>query len=79
MIRNLYNNLDVLKSKQIRKNGLKIYEYSFDEILLSKLFQLILKLKIKNLDKNILDNFGYEIKDEPIEMKDETNYMFGKK
>ena len=75
MIRNIYGNLDILKSKQIKKNTVKIMEYSFDRVLLDNLMNLMFKMNIINLDTDILKGLGYE-KPIDIEKKNYNNYLF---
>ena len=75
MIRNIYSNLDILKSKQVRKNGIKLYENNFDKELQEKLMKLMFKMNISNLDTDILKGLGYE-KPVDIEKKNYNNYLF---
>lgn len=74
MIRNIYGNLDILKSKQRKKDNIFYYEYSFDKELMDKLYILIVNMNISNLDENRLNLLGYKIPE--LEKKNYNNYLF---
>jgi hypothetical protein len=70
-------------SEYKNKERKDIVKYSFDDILLKTLFNLVFKLKINKLDETILKVVNIELpKNYQVEKLDEefqNAYLFGKK
>ena len=40
----------MINSKQIRNKGVKEYYYTFDNVIVDKLFQIVFRMNLNNLD-----------------------------
>ena len=84
MIRHIFNSLDIVIGKKTKNKERKdIIKYSFNDGLIKLLFNLIFKLKIKNLDSSILKVVNIEIPQnyliERVDEEFQNTYLFGKK
>jgi hypothetical protein len=59
MLRHIFNSLEVVLGKKTKDNNRKdIIKYSFNDKLIKQLFNLAFKLRIENLDTNLLTSVG---------------------
>jgi hypothetical protein len=88
MIRHIFNSLEVIlatRKTNIKNKNEKITNYFFNETLINQLFNLVFKLRIKNLDeillKNVLVKMPINYINEVIQFdeKFDNEYLFGKR
>ena len=84
LIRHIFSSLDIVVGKKTKNKERKdIIKYSFDAPLIKTLFNLVFKLKIKNLEQSILKVVDIEIPKnyqlEKVDEEFENAYLFGKK
>jgi hypothetical protein len=59
MLRHLFNSLEIIQAKQTKNKDRKnIKIYSLNDKLIKQLFNLAFKLRIENLDTNLLTSVG---------------------